>query len=248
MLQPHIQCEKASKMVLLPGDPDRVNRVAQFLEDPKLVANNREFRTMTGMYKGMEVTVTSTGISGVSAVIALEELIECGGEYFIRIGSAGAVQSHIKLGDLILPMGAVREDGASAMYVEHRYPAVADFEILSALKEKAEELGYTHHIGVTRSHDSFYIDEEQEKMAYWNKKNILGSDMETASLFVVGKLRDVKVGSVLNNVVLYSNDLKEGVNDYVNEPKQAQLGEEREIHLALEALLAIHKKSVENRI
>lgn len=242
MLQPHIQCEKVSKMVLLPGDPERVNRVAEFLENVKLVANNREFRTMVGEYKGMEVTVTSTGIGGASAVIALEELIACGGEYFIRIGSAGAVQDNINIGDLILSMGSVREDGASVMYVDHKYPAVADFEILSALKQKADELGYKHHVGVTRSHDSFYIDDEMEKMAYWNKKNVLGSDMETSSLFVIGNIRKVKVGSVLNNVVLYSKDLKDGVNDYVNEPSLAQQGEEREIILALEALHKINSE------
>lgn len=139
-------------------------------------------------------------------------------------------------------MASVREDGASVMYVEHNYPAVADFEILSALKQKADELGYNHHVGITRSHDSFYIDNEMEKMDYWNKKNVLGSDMETSSLFVIGKIRGVKVGSVLNNVVLYNNDLRDGVNEYVNEESLAQQGEEKEIILALEALKQIYNK------
>ncbi len=242
MLQPHIQCEKVSKMVLLPGDPKRVDRVGTFLENPKLIADNREFKSLIGSYKGMEVTVTSTGIGGASAVIALEELISCGGEYFIRIGSAGAVQENINIGDLILAMASVREDGASSMYIEKDYPAVADYEILSTLKKKAEKLNYPHHVGITRSHDSFYIDDEMEKMNYWNKRNVLGSDMETASLFVIGKMRGVKVGSVLNNVVLYNRDLKDGVNEYVNEESLAQKGEEREIVLALEALYEIYKR------
>lgn len=242
MLQPHIQCEKVSKMVLLPGDPNRVDRVGEFLENPRLIANNREFKTIIGTYKGMEVTVTSTGIGGTSAVIALEELISSGGEYFIRIGSCGAVQENIKIGDLILAMACVREDGASNMYIGKEYPAAADYEILSTLQKKAEELKYNHHVGVIRSHDSFYIDDEIERMNYWNKRNVLGSDMETASLFVIGKIRGVKVGSILNNVVLYNKDLKNGVNEYVNEESLAQEGEKREILLALEALKEIHEK------
>jgi len=242
MIQPHIQCEKVSKMVLLPGDPQRVDRVGGFLDDAVVIANNREFKTLTGSYKGMQVTVTSTGIGGASAVIALEELINCGGEYFIRIGSAGAVQKDINIGDLIISMASVREDGASAMYINKDYPAVSDFEILTALKNNAVKLGYEHHVGITRSHDSFYIDDEIEKMEFWNKKNVLGSDMETASLFVIGKLRGVKVGSVLNNVVLYSKDVKDGVNDYVNQKNLAQQGEDREILLALESLHEISRE------
>lgn len=240
MLQPHIQCKKVSKMVLLPGDPKRVDKVGEFLENPRLIAHNREFRTIIGTYKEIEVTVTSTGIGGASAVIALEELISSGGEYFIRIGSCGAVQENIKIGDLILAMASVREDGASSMYIDKNYPAVSDFDILSVMQKKADEFKYPHHIGVIRSHDSFYIDDEIERMNYWNKKNILGSDMETASLFVVGRIRGVKVGSILNNVVLYNKDLKDGVNEYVNEESLSQEGEKREIILALETLREIY--------
>lgn len=242
MLQPHIQCEKVSKMVLLPGDPNRVDRVAKFLQNPKEIAYNREFKTVVGQYKDTEITVTSTGIGGSSAVIALEELISCGGEYFIRIGSCGAAQDYIEIGDLILSMASVREDGASNMYINNSYPAVCDYQILSTLNKKAKELNMKHHIGITRSHDSFYIDDEIQRMRYWNSKNVLGSDMETSSLFTVGKLRNVKVGSILNNVVLYDDDLKEGVNEYVNSEDLAAKGEENEIILALEALNEINIK------
>lgn len=246
MIQPHIQCEKVSKMVLLPGDPKRVDKVMTFLDDAKVIANNREFKSAIGKYKGMDITVTSTGIGGASACIAMEELISCGAEYFVRIGSAGAIQENIKIGDIIISMASVREDGASSMYIDKSYPAVANYEILESLKKKAEELKYDHHVGITRSHDSFYIDNEIELMQYWNKKNVLGSDMETATLYAIGALRGVKVGSILNNVVLYNNDVKDGVNEYVNEQDLAQRGEEREIILALEALYEIHKKDLAN--
>lgn len=241
MKQPHILCDPkdVAEVVLLPGDPERVLRVAKFLDDWKEVAYNREFRTVTGSYKGMPVTVTSTGIGGASATIALEELIACGAKKFIRIGSAGAAQSHIGIGELIVATGAVREDGASAMYVDKQFPAVANLTLASTMTRIAEENNFECHTGIVRSHDSFYIDDELETMNYWSKKQVLGSDMETASLFVIGALRGVQVGSILNNVVLYEGDLKEGINDYVDEAAVAEEGERREIIVALETFKAL---------
>lgn len=238
MKQPHILCEanEIAELVLLPGDPERVLRVATHLDEWKEVAYNREFRTITGTYKGIAVTVTSTGIGGASAVIALEELIACGAKKFIRIGSAGAAQSHVAIGDLIIATGAVREDGASAMYVDKQFPAVANLRIASTMESIAREAGYKHHVGIVRSHDGFYMDEEMDIMRYWSKKNLLGSDMETAALMVVGALRGVEVGAILNNVVLFEGDLKEGISDYVDEAKLAEEGERREIEVALETL------------
>lgn len=236
MKQPHILCQAkdVAELVLLPGDPERVLRVAEYLDEWREVAFNREFRTVTGTYKGMAVTITSTGIGGASATIALEELIACGAKKFIRIGSAGAAQTHIGIGELIIATGAVREDGASAMYVDKQFPATASFKLASKMCEIAERESYKHHVGIVRSHDSFYIDEEMDIMKYWSKKNVLGSDMETASLFVVGAIRNVEVASILNNVVLYEGDLKEGINDYVSEEGLAEQGEKREIMVALE--------------
>ena len=239
-MQPHIQCERVSELVLLPGDPKRVDRVAKYLDNPKLIADNREFRTIIGSYKGVEITVTSTGIGGASAVIALEELINCGGKYFIRIGSAGATQKDIKIGELIIPSSCVREDGASNMYVNKEYPATASIELVTAIIKNLEKLKYEYHVGITRSHDSFYIDEEKEKMTFWSKKNVLGSDMETASIFVVGSLRGVHVASILNNVVLFEEELKDSINEYENIEGLAKEGEKREIILALESLKEIN--------
>lgn len=243
MIQPHIQCEQVSKYILLPGDPQRVERVAEFLEEAQLVANNREFKTIKGIYKGMEVTVTSTGIGGASATIALEELIACGGKYFIRIGSSGAAQNDIAIGDLIIATAAVREDGASKMYVGSEYPAVASYNLVENIKKTSEEFEYKHHIGIVRSHDSFYIDDEMDRMKYWSQKNILGSDMETSALFVVGNLRGVEVASILNNVVCYQEDVREGINDYVSIENAAREGERKEIIVALESLLKQYLKN-----
>ncbi len=241
MKQPHILCDSndIAELVLLPGDPERVLRVANYLEEWKEVAFNREFRTVTGTYKGTKISITSTGIGGASAAIAMEELIACGAKKFIRIGSAGSAQADIGIGELLIATGAVREDGASAMYVDKAFPAVADLTLAATMQKIAEENNFKHHVGIVRSHDAFYIDEELDIMRYWNKKNVLGSDMETAALFVVGALRGVQVGSILNNVVLYEGNLKEGINDYVSEKKLAEEGERREIIIALETLKAL---------
>lgn len=241
MKQPHILCDNSdvAPRVLLPGDPARVVRVAEYLEDVREIAFNREFRTVTGLYRGIPVTVTSTGIGGASAVIALEELIACGARAFIRIGSAGASQEGIGLGDLIIPTGAVREEGASRMYVKECFPAVADHDLVALLKEACRREGFPHHLGITRSHDSFYIDNEQETLKEWSAKGVLGSDMETATVFTLASLRGVRAASVLNNVVIFGEDVREGIGDYVDEEAAAAEGEKREIKVALEAITAL---------
>lgn len=226
--------------VLLPGDPGRVEAVSKQLEDWRELAFNREFRSGRGIYKGVPVTVVSTGIGGASMAIALEELISCGARDFIRIGSAGASQKNIAIGDLIISTAAVREDGASAMYAPSEYPAAADYTLLSALVRSCEQLKYTHHIGITRSHDSFYIDDEEERMAKANRMKVLGSDMETAALYTIASLRGVRAASVLNNVVLFEGEVKEGISSYAeDQDKSAALGEEKEIKAALEALVLL---------
>lgn len=244
MKQPHILCEPKdiSEYVILPGDPNRVLRVAKYLDNYKEIAYNREFRTITGKYKGVPITVTSTGIGGPSAGIALEELIACGAKYFIRIGSGGAIQANIELGELIIASGAVREDGTTGMYIDKSYPAVADLELTYKILETCRELDYSHYLGLVRSHDSFYIPEEEEIMEYWNKKSILSSDMETSTLFVLGQIKRVKVASILNTVVEYKSDLKKGINNYVGESIGTVEGEKREILLALETYYKVHRE------
>lgn len=244
MKQPHILCEPkdVSEYVILPGDPGRVLRVAAFLDSYEEVAYNREFKTIKGYYKGVYITVTSTGIGGPSTGIAIEELISCGAKYLIRIGSAGAVQSNIKLGDLVICSAAVREDGITNMYVSPNYPAVADIKLTNLIIDTCDELKYNYHYGVVRSHDSFYVDEENEMLEKWNKKNILASDMETSSLFVIGQLRGVKTASILNNIVEYKFDVKKGIVDYSTEGVDTIEGERREIILALEALAKVHNQ------
>lgn len=243
-IQPHIRCgsQDAAKYAILPGDPGRVSRVKKFLESPVDIAYNREFRTAVGYYKGVKVMVTSTGIGGPSTVIALEELKNIGVKNLIRIGSCGALQKGIKLGELIIASGAVRNDGASDAYIEKAYPAVPDIDVAVSLVKSAEELGYKFHCGLVRSHDSFYTDEEESIDDYWSKKGILGADMESAPLFVVGRLRGLKTASILNVVVEAEANLESGINDYVKGENAQALGEEREILTALEAIVKLENR------
>lgn len=244
-LQPHIRfgASESAKYAILPGDPGRCDKVAKFLTDVKEVAYNREFRTISGYYKGVKILVTSTGIGGPSASIAVEELRNTGTEVLIRIGSCGALQPDIKLGELIIANGAVRKDGASATYIESSFPAVPDTKLLYALIKSAEEQGFNHRCGIIKSHDSFYTDCNDDIDNFWASKGVIGSDMESAALFVVSSLRGLRAASILNVVVEKTGDLKDGINEYVDGESEIIKGEEHEILTALEAIYSIDKEN-----
>lgn len=189
--QPHLLVEPhhISDKVIVCGEPDRVNRIAAHLSEVECLAENREFRLMRGIYNNTPITVCSTGIGAASALIALEELRLCGATHIVRVGSAGALQPYIGLGDLIIAEAAVRDEGGSNSYVPAAFPAYSDIALLNGLHAYCEQAGITAHGGVVRSHDSFYTDDEQAICQFWHKKGVLGADMETAALLTVGRLR-----------------------------------------------------------
>ena len=224
---------------ILPGDPARVDRIGEQLEDVQELAFNREYKSIRGTYKGLPVLAVSTGIGGPSMGIAVEELTRMGVTHLIRIGSCGALQKNIRLGDLILVQGAVRDEGASKTYLDPIYPAVPDFDLLCACAAAAKEEGIPAHVGLARSHDSFYTDREDEIDAFWSGKGVLGADMETAALFVIGRLRGVHTASILNTVVEYEDSLEDNINSYNDGASKMMQGEHNEIHTALEACYRI---------
>lgn len=240
-IQPHIRCcsKDAARYAIMPGDPERVERIKLFLENPIDLAYNREFKSCSGFYKGVKIMVVSSGIGGASTAIAVEELKNIGVETLIRIGSCGALQKKIKLGELIIAKGAVREDGTSAAYAPKSYPAIADPLVLMSLIESAKELNLTYHLGLIRSHDALYADNGSELETYWRQKGVLGSDMETSALFVVGGIRNLKTASVLNVVVESEENLEQGINNYVQGENETLLGEKNEIIIALEAIVKL---------
>ena len=244
-LQPHIRLSRAmtgARYALLPGDPQRVEHVARFLDDVQPLAYNREFRSLRGWYQGIEVLVLSTGIGGPSAAIAIEELHRIGVTTLIRIGSCGALQAPMQLGDLVIATAAVRDEGTSQIYVPSGYPACADSGLVHCLQTQAQRLQFPTHSGYVRSHDSFYTDHEAELTAKWAAFGILAADMETAPLMVIGALRGMRTASVLNVVVTSSGELEQGINAYQEADSCGHLGEAREIELALAAIYQDYNK------
>ena len=207
-IQYHIGLKQGDvgKYVILPGDPKRCVKIAELFDDAHLVADHREFTTYTGCLDGEKVSVTSTGIGGPSAAIAMEELVRCGAEVFIRVGTCGGIQTDVKSGDLVIATGAVRMEGTSLEYAPIEFPAVADYHIVQKLETAAKANGYPYHIGVVQCKDSFYGQHEPEKMPVgyklvqkweaWKRLGCLASEMESAALFVVASYLHVKIGSI----------------------------------------------------
>lgn len=198
---------EVGRYVILPGDPGRCEKIASHFEDPRKVAQNREYTTYTGRLDGELVSVMSTGIGGPSAAIGMEELVHCGADTFIRVGTSGGMQKEILGGDVVIATGAIRFEGTSKEYAPIEYPAVADFEVTTALRESAKELKLTTHLGVVQCKDNFYGQHSPDTMpvAYelndkwdaWMRCGALASEMESAALFIVAGVRRVRCGSVL---------------------------------------------------
>ena len=214
--QYHVELEEGdvANAVLLPGNPERLDKITPFWDDHEEVAYHREYRTATGTYEGTPISVTSTGIGSPSAAIALEELARVGADTFIRVGSCGALQPEMDVGDLVITSGGVRQEGTSKAYVREEYPAVADQEVVSALVAAAERLGYDYHVGLTMSADSFYTGQGRpgfegfravgsedlvEELQDANVKNI---EMEASALLTIANVYGLRAGAVCS---VYAN-------------------------------------------
>ena len=205
--QYHIQVGKGDvgRYVILPGDPKRCKKIARYFDDARLIADSREYTTYTGYLDGVKVSVTSTGIGGPSASIAMEELVMSGADTFIRIGTCGGMQLDVKSGDVVIASGAIRMEGTSREYAPIEFPAVADIRVTNALMQAADELEQKYHIGVVQSKDSFYGQHSPEtkpvsyellsKWEAWKRLGCLASEMESAALFVVASHLKVRAGA-----------------------------------------------------
>jgi uridine phosphorylase len=241
--QYHIHLKKGDvgRYVILPGDPGRVPAIASFFDDAREIAFNREFRTYTGFLDGIKVSCTSTGIGCPSTAIALEELIKLGADTFIRVGTAGALQRHVKLGDICISTAAVREEGTTRQYVPLSYPAVADLDVTLALRDAARRLGVRHHCGISHCKDAFYTEgaedlpiarENDMKWEAWHRSNVLATSMEAAALFVISSIRRVRAGEVLAIIGLTYDDA----------PIVAKVGIDEAIQTAIEAIKILHRQ------
>lgn len=196
---------EVGKYVILPGDPKRCAKIAAHFDNAKLIADSREFVTYTGYLDGVKVSVTSTGIGGPSAAIALEELVNCGADTFIRVGTCGGMDINVKGGDVVVATGSIRAEGTSKEYAPIEFPAIANFEVANSLVEACKTLNKTYHVGVVQSKDSFYGQHSPEnkpvsyeltnKWEAWLRCGCLASEMESAALYIVGSYLRVRVGS-----------------------------------------------------
>ena len=205
----HIHCVEGDvgRYVLLCGDPARTDKIAAYWDPAEFVKSNREYTIYTGTLEGEKVSVCSTGIGGPSTAIAVEELIHCGADTFIRIGSAGGMAPEVMGGDVVIGTGAIRMEGTSKEYAPPEYPAVADYRIVNALADAAGELSVPYHVGVLHNKDNFYGQHSPDTMpvrdelkSKWNAFldcGALASEMESAALFIICAVRRARAGALV---------------------------------------------------
>ncbi len=208
----HIRCkaEDIGRYCFLPGDPGRCEAIARYFDNPVHIGCNREFNIYTGYLLGEKVSVCSTGIGGPSAAIAMEELVSIGADTFIRVGTCGGIDLNVLPGDIVVATGAVRFEHTSLEYAPIEFPAVADHDICSYLKNAGTELGYRIHTGIVQCKDSFYGQHAPEKSPVsdmlfqkwesWKRLGVKASEMESAALFVVASALGVRCGSCFHVV------------------------------------------------
>jgi len=208
--QYHIGCRQGdlAPYVLLPGDPGRVLKISENWQNKKQIACNREYRSITGYFKGVKISCLSTGIGAPSAAIAIEEAARLNVKTLIRVGSTGAIQKGINPGDLIINTAAVRLDGTSKNYVQTEYPAVANYEVVLALIEACEKLKFKYHLGITASTDAFYVGEGREGYKGYiqskhkdilpdlQKAKVINLEMETSLIFTLANLYNLRAGAI----------------------------------------------------
>ncbi len=208
--QYHIECKSGDLKgpVLLPGDPERAIRIAETWEEFKEIAAHRQYYSYTGKVHGVPISVTSTGIGTPACEIAITELLNIGCDTFIRVGSTGAIQPGLELGDLIINTAAVKMEGSSKYYVPADYPASAHYEVVLALIEACEVLGFTYHLGVAASSSSFYLG--QGRPGYKNykisktdkivpdlqKMGVMNLEMEASHIFTLGQIYGARTGAI----------------------------------------------------
>lgn len=204
----HLRPGDVGEYVILPGAPERAEMISHSFDDAELVARHREFVTYTGTLEGRRVSVTSTGIGGPSATIAMEELIKCGANKFIRVGTCGGIDLSVEAGDVVIANSVVRAEGTSREYAPIEYPATADFALTRELCDAAERLGYKYHVGVVQNKDAYYGQHAPESMPVapmllekweaWKRLGVLASEMESAALFCCAAARRVSCAAVLH--------------------------------------------------
>lgn len=219
-MQYHVKVKPGDvgRYILLPGDPGRVETISGYLDEPHFVSSNREHTVYTGSLLGEKVSVVSTGMGCPSTAIAVEELIAVGADTFIRVGTSGAMQPEIQVGDIAIVTGAIRHEGTTPQYLPIEFPAIANHQLVNALVAGAQKLGYDYHLGVSHTKDNFYGEIEMERMplanelkSLWNAWVAGGavcSEMEASAIFILASIHRKRAGGVMTIVGSDTETLK----------------------------------------
>lgn len=239
---------EGATIAILPGDPARVEKIAQLMDSPRFLASHREFTLYLGRLNGQVVVVCSTGIGGPSTSIAVEELAQLGVKTFLRVGTTGAIQPNINVGDMIVTMAAIRLDGASSHFAPMEFPAVADFDVTCAMQTAAKASGAVVFTGVTASSDTFYSGQErydtvtgrvlrefQGSLKQWQEMGVLNFEMESATLFTMCATSGLKAGCVAAVIV-------NRTHQEIPDPATMAKAENRAISVVVEAVKILLKE------
>ncbi len=234
--QPHLLVEPGdvADVALVPGDPGRVDRIADYCDDPETVAENREYKLVNATYEGCPVTICSTGIGSPSAAIAVEELAAVGTETFIRVGTTGALQSGIEIGDMVVATGAAKDEGTTKRYESVEVPAVPSYDVLSALVDAAESRAAPVHVGPIATDDAFYAETEAYVEA-WEAAGLLAVEMEAAAIFTLARRKGLKAGAICTVDGNLVEGTQKGETDDEELPEKARDNVGRAIRIALDA-------------
>lgn len=238
--------EQISPYVIFSGDPWRVNVFRNLLEDIEEIAFAREYNTITGTYKGVRITASSTGMGAPSAVIAMEEMYECGMEVAIRMGTVMSLDDDM-VGDFLIPLGSLRRESTSDCYVERGYPAIADFELVQILDEAVEAEGYKWRNGIHATMDGYYTDMKESRfskekgvspdktMAELRDMGIIGVDMESSAMLALGRLMGVQTA------VMTLATVSQNLNNYLEDEERTKM-EEALCKITLDAIVMLDER------
>ncbi len=234
--QPHLLVEPGdlNDVALLPGDPDRVDRIAAQCDEVDVRSENREYRVVNATYDGTPVTICSTGIGCPSAAIAIEELHAVGVDTLLRVGTTGALQPGIEIGDMVVATGAAKDEGTTKRYEGETVPAVPDYEALHALVEAAEAAGEDVHVGPIATDDAYYA-ETEAYVTDWSAAGLLAVEMEAAAVFTLGRRLGLRAGAICTVDGNLVEGTQKGETDAGELPPKAHDNVERMITLGLEA-------------
>ncbi|MEF8813029.1 MAG: nucleoside phosphorylase [Halovenus sp.] len=234
--QPHLLVAEGdlADIALVPGDPGRVDRIAAQCEAVKTVAQNREYKLVNAVYEGRELSLCSTGIGAPSAAIAAEELHAVGVETLIRVGTCGALQHGLDIGDMVVATGAAKDEGTTKRYEAATVPAVPDYDVLDTLVDVAERREERVHVGPIATDDAFYA-ETEEYVTEWEAAGLLAVEMEAAALFSLARRKGMRAGAICTVDGNLVEGTQKGETDDEELPEQAKNNVERAITIALEA-------------